>query len=335
MEFLESFETETDCCSNYSQDNTNKAIKENKQRESLKSQFLSISYISEEDINRCWFFFSDLILCQNSLSNILVDYKLDKGDSTFKIGNEFSCYWIGLTKIHYKCIESKNDYFIKKISWKIFIDIGLSLTKQYTIYPISNNNTSLIKEKIEIIQPDNEESICFEENKDYYYNLQNSIMKYKAKLMYESKKYRFIHESFIAKSDFETTWKKIIYLNKLCEEISGNIGEIFICNGDPEKIGAFWKCNLNNNIKPIYFKVKKIIKNKKRNKWVYHLETIGAEFNIIKQEVEISVTKINKNSNQISILIIFTDNIDKNLYDAKKKALNEVMKNIKLFVNQN
>jgi hypothetical protein len=65
------------------------------------------------------------------------------------------------------------------------------------------------------------------------------------------------------------------------------------------------------------------------------LETIGAGFNIIKQEVEISVTKINKNSNQISILIIFTDNIDKNLYDAKKKTLNEAMKNIKLFVNQN
>ena len=160
-------------------------------------------------------------------------------------------------------------------------------------------------------------------------------MKYKAKLMNESKKYRFIHESFIAKSDFETTWKKIINFNKLSGVTSGKIGENFIYNGDPEKIGAFCKCNLNNNIKPIYFKVKNILKNKKRNKWVYHLETIGAGFNIIKQEVEISVTKINKNSNQISILIIFTDYIDKNLYDAKKKTLKEAMKNIKLFINQN
>ena len=46
---------------------------------------------------------------------------------------------------------------------------------------------------------------------------------------------------------------------------SGKIGENFICNENSEKVGTFQKFNLRiwNNNKGIYFKVKKIIKEKK------------------------------------------------------------------------
>ena len=334
MELFESIETESDSCLYYSKDNINKTEKQNRLMKSPKPKYLSISYISEEDCNRCWFFFSDIILCKNPYSDFLADYKMVKGNNTFKIGNEFSCYWLNLTKIHYKCIESKNDDFIKRISWIISIDLGFKIRKQYIIYPITNNNKSLIKEVLELVQPNNGESLSFKDNIDYYNQIHNSIMKYKAKFMNESKKYRFIHESFIAKNDFETTWQKIVNFQMLADVTSGKIGENFVCNGDPEKKGTFWKCHLNNNDKSIYFRVKNVIKSKKRNKWVYHLETIGAGINIIKQEIEISVTKINKNSNLISVLIIFNDKINKNLYDSKKKNLTKTMKKIKLFINK-
>ncbi len=56
MELFESIETESDSCLYYSQDNINKTEKENRLMKSPKPIYLSISYISEEDCNRCWFF---------------------------------------------------------------------------------------------------------------------------------------------------------------------------------------------------------------------------------------------------------------------------------------
>ena len=50
------------------------------------------------------------------------------------IGNEFSCYWIGISNIHYKCIESKNDYGIRRIGWIIDLDIGFSIRKKNILF---------------------------------------------------------------------------------------------------------------------------------------------------------------------------------------------------------
>ena len=82
------------------------------------------------------------------------------------------------------------------------------------------------------------------------------------------------------------------------------------------------------------FVLKIIRKNKKRNKWVYCLETIGTYLKVVSQQIEISVTKINKDSNQISIVIIFNDNINRNFYEYKKLKLNDIMKKIKKFMNK-
>ena len=331
MKSLESYETESDSCLNNYQEidrKTNKFID--------KNTSLSVSYISDENIERCWLFFSDIILCQATASNIVIQYKLDKGKNTFKIGNEFSCYWIGISKIHYKCVESENSTWIRKITWIISLDIGFSIRKTYTIYPITNNDKTLIKLSLELIQSDNNAPIKFYETRDYYYRLQSTLINKIIKLMDVSKEYRFIHESFIAKKDFETCWKIMTNFEILSIATSRKIGENFICNGDSEKVGTFWKCNLRiwNNNKVIYFRVKKITKGKKRNKWTYCLEVIGAELFIIRQELEISVTKINKDSNQISILVKFNENINKKLYDYKKKELIETVKNIKLYIDQ-
>jgi hypothetical protein len=332
---MESFETESDSCLNLYQVSKNTIPKKTKSIKPLKSKSLSNSYIAEEDPNRCWFFFSNILLCQKSLSKILIDYKMDKGNNTYKIGNEFSCYLIGLSKIHYKCIESKNNDYKKIISWIMNIDIGFLIRKQYSIYPISNNNSSLIKGVLEIIQPDNDESVYFADNKEYFYENQNSIMLHKIKLMTESLENRYIQESFIAKCDFETSWKTIINFQLLSEIVSGKIGERFQCNGNPEKVGSFWKCYLKDLDRIVYFKVIKIVKNKKRNRWIYRLKMVGVGINMIKHELEINLTKINKNSNQISILIIFNDFISKQLYDCAKSSFIEIMKKIKSFINKN
>jgi len=304
-------------------------IKKSKKIE--KNDLLVVSYVSEENINRSWIFFSDILKCEGYPSNIVVNYKLDKGKNTYTVGNEFSCYWIGISNIHYKCIESKNSYHIKKISWIIVLDIGFSIKKTYFIYPITSDDRTLIKLNLELIS-ENNEPMQFEETKEYYYQLQYNIINKIIKVMEASKEYHFIHESFIVKKNQIICWNNIINLKKISEVTSGNIGYNFTCNGDPEKIGTFWKCELINEKNIIFVIIKNISKPKKRNTWVYCLETFGTHINV-KQNVQINIIRIDNQTSQISILIKFLEKKTKNYYDYKKKRLKEVIPSIKTFIN--
>ncbi len=297
-----------------------------------KNYLLVVSYITEENIDRCWLFFSDIIKVQGTASNIVINYVLDKGNNTFKIGNEFSCYWIGISKIHYKCVESKNNDGIRKISWIITLDIGFSIRKTYIIYPITNNNMTLIKLNLELINQSNE-PMDFEETREYYYKLQFTIINKIIKIMDESNEYFFIHESFIANKNYLTCWKNIINMQNLIDIAYGKKGNKFICNGDPEKVGTFWKYEKEDKKYVVFFKVNNVTKPNKRNTWKYSLESFGTELKIAQQEININVVKINQNTTHISFLIKYKQKINKTASDYKRKKWNEVIKNIKTFIN--
>ena len=307
-----------------------KNIKESKHIEN--NDLLVVSYVSEENIDRCWIFISNILKCVAPSAKIVINYKLDKGSNTYTVGNEFSCYWIGISNNHYKCIESKNSYIIRKISWIINLDIGFSIRKTYLMYPITNDNKTLIKLNLELIT-ENNEPINFEETKDYYYQLQYKMINKIIKVMDSSKEYHFIYESFIVNKNQIVCWNNMINLTKLEEVLSGKIGHNFICNGDPEKIGTFWRCELNNEDKLIFIIIKNISKPKKRNTWKYCLETFGTQINNIRQTLEINIVKINNETSQISILIKYLEKINKELYDYKKERIKEVIPIIKTFIN--
>ena len=124
----------------------------------------------------------------------------------------------------------------------------------------------------------------------------------------------------------------MIDLQKLSIATLGEIGEKFECNDDKEKIGTFWKCGLKNN-KVTFIKVKNILKPKKRNTWKYCLETFGTQVNTLRQELNIDITEINKDTTQVSILIVLKEKINKNIYDSKKKSIHQVVEKIKDFIN--
>ena len=275
---------------------------ETKENEKIResNHLLVVSYITEENIERCWLYFSNVLKCEGKNSNIVRDYSLVKGKNTFMIGNEFSCYWVGVSNIHYKCIESKNNDGIRRIGWIIDLDIGFSIRKKYFIYPISNDSKTLIKLNLELIGSESHEPMDFEETREYYYKLQYTII------------------------------DRII--NVMNNVTSGEIGENFECNGDKEKAGTFWKCGLKIN-KITFLIVKKISKLKKRKTWKYCLETFGTQVNTLRQEVNIDITEINKDTTQISILIVYKEKIKKNIYDSKKKSIRQVVEKIKYFIN--
>jgi hypothetical protein len=308
-------------------DQINRISKQNE-----KNKLLVVSYITDENIERCWSFFSDILKCQGTASNIVINYKMDKGKNTFIIGNEFSCYWIGISTIHYKCIESKNNFGIRKIAWIIKLDIGFSIRKTYFIYPITNDDRTLIKLNLELIGEENQEPMDFEETREYYYKLQYSIINKIINIMDESKEYNYLHESFIVQKSQNICWNYIININNISQATSGEIGYKFICNGDPETIGVFWRCEINGENKVVFIKVKNISKPKKRNTWKYQLETFGTELKIIRQELLIKITKINNETSQISFLIEFKEKINKINYDYKKKKLNEIIQKIRMSI---
>lgn len=313
--------------------NSQKENQLNHLKNNNKNKILVISYIAEENINRCWLFLSDVRRSVGVPSNIVKDYILNKGNNTYQIGNEFSGDWIGISKIHYKCVESQNNYCIRRIGWIINIDIGFSIRKIYYIYPIPNENKTLIKVNLEFITSENDEPLNFEETKDYYYKLQYTILNKIIKVMDTSSDYYFINESFIVKKNSIICWKNIINLQNLSVATLGEIGDNFVCNGDPEKVGNFWKCELKEEKKTIFIKIKKISKPKKKNTWKYYLETFGAQINSIKQECQINITKLNENTTQISFLIIYKEKINKKLYIIKKDNIKKVAVKIKSFLN--
>lgn len=312
--------------------NNNDFEKDKIEKHLTNNQLLVVSYITEENINRCWLYFSNVLKCEGP-QNIVKDYTLIKGNNTFKIGNEFSCYWIGISKIYYKVIESKNSYGIRIIGWLIDVDIGFSIRKKYIIYPITNDNKALIKLNLELIGSESHEPINFEETRDYYYKLQYTIINRIIKVMQSSIDYQFIQESFIVKKNNIICWNNIVNLHNLCKAFFKEIENKFTCNGDPEKVGTFWRCDLINKQKSVFFKVKYCSKPKKRNTWKYCIETFGTNLDIIRQELEISLTKINENNTQISFLKIFKEKINKNTYDLERKQMNKILQKMKIYLN--
>ena len=178
------------------------------------------------------------------------------------------------------------------------------------------------------------EPMDFEESKDYYYKLQFSIINKIIKIMDESKEYYFIHESFIANQNQVICWNNIINLQNLIDIVNGEKGNTFLCHGDPEKIGTFWKYMKKEDKNFfIFFKVNNVTKSNKRNTWKYSLEAIGSVLRITSQEIQINVIKINENTSQISFFIKYKEKINKDTREEKKKKWNEAIKNIKNFIN--
>ena len=312
----------------------NKFIKE-KDREikKEKNHLLVVSYITDENISRCWYFFSNILKCEGTSSSIVINYKLEKGKNTYNIGNEFSCYWIGVSNIHYKCIESKNNYTNKIISWIIKLDIGFSIKKTYLIYPITTDNRTLIKLNLELIENDGDDLIDFEKSREYYYELQKSIINKIVNIMDESKECHFIHESFIVHKSRAECWSYILDLNNISKITGDEIGMNFLCNSDPERVGDFWRYQLNKENKIIFIRIKEISKPNKRNTWEYHLETFGADLGILRQEFQIHIIKITDDKSLISFLIEYKEKITKSIYDYKKLKFKENTLKIKDYIN--
>ena len=294
--------------------------------------YFSKSIILDEKIEKVWYFLSNPLYYKEILSINFMNFKLNQKRKSFCPGDKFSFYWTGVTDVTAKYISKIDNPHIKKLTLDISMGIGIFYRKTYHLYKITNNNNTLIKlvlSKIPNSQYDNANFISFMKLNT---NIFTSMLDNLNKILKISKEYLFNLESFIVDKNIYDSWNFITDLKKL-SHLCPNIGTNFSYQNNKYNKGSFVKCLLPKSNKIIFMKVTKFDKNKKKNKWVYTLETFGSDIRYINQEIQISVNKINDNKTQISIIHIFKQVLTKEYIENFYKKKNEVIKEIQKYLN--
>lgn len=293
---------------------------------------LSTSKIINEEIERVWLFFSDPFYFTKIYPDKIEKFKSKRKFSFLSIGDCYSFYWIGLANITYSCIYIENsDEQKKTISFEVNSSIDISFRKTYYLYKTSDNKT-LVKIILTKISSDKfNKEINFDSFKEFCSEIYSVLLKKMNKFIIISKEYKVNYGSFIINNSYLYTWKEITNLKKLCTYIP-EIGKNFIYKGDIFKKGTFIKYTKEN--KTNYFIVKNIFQNKKRNKWIYSIETFGSDRHLIKKNIQIGVTKINDNRTLVSLTQIFLSYINKEKYDNFQIELNNILELIKNYLSK-
>ena len=291
----------------------------------------SISHIINEDIERVWPFLRNPLYFKEILPSQFVNFKLKQKTSSFCPGDEFSFYWTGVSNISTKFISIIDSPNIKKLVSDISMNIGIYYRKTYNLYKITNDNTTLLKivlSKMPNKDCDSANFISFTKlNPDLYsstlYNLN--------KILSDSWKYLFQLESFVIDKNHLYSWDNITNFKKL-SNLNQNLGTNFCFQGEHYKVGSFIKCYVPKRNQNVFMRIKNVNKKKKNNKWIYAMETFGADISYIKQEIQICVIKINENKTQISVIHIFKQVLPKDYWDNFSQNKKKVMKKIKKFL---
>lgn len=294
-----------------------------------------VNKIFNENIHRVWNFIRDLSYNQSLINELPMKMKYIKGNNTYGIGNMCSLKIEGFMKLFIECMSLKFEDMKKEIVWNVASDINISYVATYDFYKVSADDKTLVSVVISRIPYKIQNEITIGSSKSYYKNVYKNKLLNFDKYISKSNKNMINYESCLINAYYKDIWKVVTNLEKF-SEISPLIGTDFKCFGDHLKVGSFWKFNKEGNI--IYVKVIKVDMPSKKNCWTYHLETIGTNKLIEKQEYRLKVTKINNSKSCFSIEQIFrqytkTDNLKAKSQTKKLvfEKLKKYFENIKIF----
>ena len=179
------------------------------------SFLFSTSLIFEQNIDKLWLYLRNL---ESETTNIdfLDDFKFIKGDNTWTIGNIFSMYWVGVSRIEIKCISFKVERNKKKIKWKFKCDIGINYYKTLILYRITQCNKTLVKVIINRTEKKNN-LIDSSQSLGYYSSLQNEILRQQYKYLTNIKEDIISYESCIINKNYLKVWNYIIDIKRVKE----------------------------------------------------------------------------------------------------------------------
>ena len=165
------------------EENNNKELDQNK----IYSNLFSTSLIFEEKIDKLWLFIRDLNK-EIKIVDFLEKLEFISGNNTFNKGNLFSLNWIGLTHLKCECVFTEESKIKKVISWKEKGNIGINFYRTYILYKITQNNKTLVKCIVSIMEND---LIDYKPMKNYYSNLEYKILLEKYKYLQNNKEDTF------------------------------------------------------------------------------------------------------------------------------------------------
>ena len=283
------------------------------------TNLFSTSLIFDENIDILWLYIRDLSH-QVSNTDFLDNFKYIKGDSTWKIGNICSMYWIGVSQIEMKCISIEVDRMKKKIIWKIKIDIGISYYKTLYLYRITNDNKTLVKVVVSRTEKENN-LIDFSQSKEYYLKMHYNILINHSKYLKNIKKEKFSYTSCIINQN---------YL-KVFDIIAKNIE----FKGPIPEIGSYIKFYIEKFNNTVYLQVTKYKLPKKSKTCVWRLEAIGSYIVDVAKFIELKVIAINDNQCKFSMLHRFIYTTTKEFIENFRVNKKENIKKIKSLVENN
>lgn len=291
--------------------------------------YFTKSFIFEENIDRLWLFLCDLNN-ETKAIDYLDNLKFLKGNKTFIKGNIFSVNWIGLTLLQYECIFLKDEDDRKIIKWKAKGDIGLNFIRSLYLYKITQNNNTLVKVSVSLIEKETD-LIDYNPSKNYFSNLEYNILLDKSKSLKNSKEDIFLFGSCIINKNFFKIWKIILNFKKL-SNIYPIKGEKIQFNEPIVKVGVFIKMFIEELKITTFMKVIEIKTFKKRKSWLIKLETIGAFITNLPKAMEYKIIMIDNYKTQFSITYFFPFNINPDIIQKfemiKKDALKIYKKTI-------
>ena len=294
----------------------------------------TISHIFDDNINRVWYCLRNVNITSIVEPSLLSQVSLLKGINFYTEGSEFKSYWVGVSYINGKCTHVDNEEHFKSITWELDFDIQIRVRKTFSLFEVTNNNSTLVVLKVEMISIDQcgcDYQPAFHDHFQCYIDLYEDLLFKIHQYMKVNPIYLTNEESCVVKINIVPLWNFITDLNKVTA-ISKLIAEKFIYKGDPYKIGTFIKgISSDKTILPIFLKRKNVEKDPDSSSWYYTLETFGTTINSIRQEIIINCKRINSDSTQLTYTHNFFDVVSKEMLKEFARQKRKFLKEIKTY----
>lgn len=278
------------------------------------------TYSFKQNIERVWEAIKSI-----NFKFILEHYPIifKTGSNIYDVGNIFEGKLYNSYEFNAKVIKEKIFSDIKKIEWLFFIGNGEDFRIKLKLYKVTEDNSTVINIKIRYI-PSNGENVIikilekFKINK-YFKDIEKKLKK-------ESVRF-YQYESGIILGNMEEIWDILTDNTKLVS-IAPNNSCFVPININNVKAGDISKVPMSVRNIDGFLEIKLDLKENKEgwNKWAFGYSILGGgPFKIIKQTVQVELTKINKYETQLSVFTKIYENIDmkmvKHLSEKKKYVI--------------
>ena len=274
---------------------------EEHQSESFKIN-VEYVYTFKHSIDRVWVILRDVAATGLLLSHHYFPVIITKGQESWSIGTEFFGKVIGFGEFFAKCVKVRNFPQWKKLVWEVYQTINTKpFYYQYHLYQVDDEQEEITVFVLKIKFYDKPSYDNFLAKKEEYEKVKGNFIVKINTILNESNLNLYQYEGAQIYSSMDKIWEFIVNLHLLkkvaplirldCENpntiLSPNVGEEI-------------KVSLDNHSSNAVLKTIKYDKRKNWNKWLICYLATSDSKEYPKQQICVTLTKVNDNECQLS-----------------------------------